>query len=308
MLRKRFFVLTVVAITTLLLATACIDDATDDPDRETGAPVGTGDGTPAGTFGTPTAEDGEGDDEDTVPGPEGTVVPEATVEPNDDEHSTPVSVAERTVTPDSDDVGPQGEPMFRSLDAQIEDLDNFTLTVTGQTAFQAVDDTEPIDVDLTYQQSSPDTYYMHNASGEFDAEIWSVDGEIWIQDEDGVQEATNGIPEEFDVTVYLTMLPEVDRISDAEHVGQEERDGRTTEHYTIPADEAIAYMPGLQDAAPEDAEGSLDIWVDEEEDLIVHMVTDIRWADADGNELAIDLEYTLSDIGETEEISPPESE
>ena len=317
--RNRFLIVSLLAIAMTILATACTGD---DDNRDPDAPSGTGSGTPVADFGTPTPEDGETDEgPDTVQEPDSSVVPQETGEPVGDDDGTPgtsglptpgaveteVSVGERTVTPDSEAVGPQGEQEFPDIRSNVPELDNFTLTITGEISIVDEQNDSPASVDLNYQQSAPNTFHLY-FDGDDDqvVEVWNIDEQMWIRQDGEVTEATEELSEGFDIASYLGMLPDLSTISNAEPTGEEEVQGRATNHYVIEAEDAIRSLPSMQNAEVNDAEGSIELWVDAEEEQVIRMVVDLQWTDANDSENYMDLEYQVTEIGETEEIQLPE--
>jgi hypothetical protein len=322
--RHRLTLFSILSILILVVAVACTDD---DDDRDPGAPAGTGEGTPSADFGVPTP------DPDATPDPEETpehyfggaerepgerLTPEAA--PPDPDATPPLPapetpidepLAERTVTPDTDVVGPEEEGIFPDVRAEGLPFDNYTMTITGEINVTPtdVDENGPATIDLRYEQAAPDSFYlMFDGDDEFVVETWRDGDQLWVRDpdEDVVMENTDELAADFDISVYLTMLPEIDRITDAEEVGQEEIDGRTTTQYTIPAAEAVQYMPGMQDIDFHDAEGSMDIWLAEDENAVMRMTVDLTWMDANDNENSVEIEYEITDIDETADIEVPE--
>lgn len=315
---NRVFILSLIAVAMMIIATACTGD---DDDREPGARSGTGSGTQVADFTTPTPEEGEDEQDESVPGPDKTVVPDATVPPAgaDDgtpstsglpapeSTGTPAPIAERTVTPDAEGVGPQGELAFPDVRSGVPDLENFTLSITGEINIVEQQEGSPASVDLNYEQSAPDTFYLfYDGDDEFVVEVWSVGDQMWITEEGEITEATDDIANQFDVGAYMSMLPEINRITDAEQAGEEEIEGYTATHYVIPAEDAISTLPGMQDAEVNNAEGSIDVWIVEDEELILRMLVDLQWTGADDSENSMNLEYQVTNVGETEEVQPPQ--
>jgi hypothetical protein len=321
-IRNNIRIVALIAAAMLMIATACTDDSDRDPD----APAGTGAGTPSADFGTPSPEPGEEEEEggDEVQGTSATVETEVTVPPSDTDDGTPgtsnlpspqstgtpVQVAERTVTPDSEAVGPQGQAIFPDIRSNVPDLENFTLTITGEIDITEQQDDSATQVNLDYSRSAPDTFYLFfegdTQEDDIPLETWQIGDQFWIREEGEINEASEGIADGFDISSYLSMLPDVSRISDAEHIGEEEVEGRTVQHYEIPADEAVGVLPGMEDADVSDAEGAIEVWVAEDEQIILRMVVDLQWTGANDEENSMDLEYQVTDIGETEDIQPPQ--
>lgn len=315
--RVRHALTLLLAVALLIFAVAC----TDDPDREPDVPAGTGDGTPVADFLTPTPN-GEEQDEDAAPGPDVTIVPEATVPPADADDGTPSTsdlpapegtgtpapVAERTVTPDAEAVGPQGELLWPDLSVEAPDLENYTMTITGEIRMADAAGRTDSPIELTYQRSAQDTFYMlYEGDDDFTVETWRIGEQFWIREDDEVNEVGEEMADAFDVNAYLTMLPQIGEVSEAEMVGEEDIAGRTATHYEIPAEEAISVMTGARDAGVHDADGRVEVWIDEEENVILRMVVDLQWSDDADNDNLVDLEYTISDIGETEDVQPPDA-
>ena len=300
------------AVVVLLLGLLIAGASCDSDDREPGAPAGTGDGTPVADFTEPTPGGEADEDEDvesnaTVPpasADDGT--PSTSGLPAPDAEGTPATVAERTVTPDSDAVGPQGEGMFPEVGQVTTALENFTLTIAG-THDIGTANTDATGIDLLYQQSAPEVFYiLVDGDDQFDVEAWQMDDQLLFRDGEEISEAPPEVAEEFDIGSYLSTLPEVERIPDAEEVGNEDVAGLETTHYSVPADEALQYMPGMDDADVGDTEGSIEIWYAEEDDIVARIVVDLTWTNADDSDGSTNLEYVLADISSTADVQPPQ--
>lgn len=294
----------------MLLAAACSDD--DDIVAEPDVPAGTGSGTPEQDVPEGTvAEQGtsviseETEAADETPGEE--------LQPPDPE-STSLPLADRTVTPDDPGVGPQDEGMFPDIRAAAPELENYTLTITGEIDSAAAGDDESSMIDLDYKQSDPETFHLSfdgrnvaDGEGENVVEAWQVDNQMWIRDEGQVEEAPDEFAGSFDISSYLSMLPEIERISDAEEVGQEDVNGRTTTRYSVSGSEAVDYLPDTLAADVDEGEGTIDVWVDDEDGVVLRMTADLTWSSAEGDESTYQVQYEVTAIGETDEITVPTS-
>lgn len=303
--RMSLFSLMVIAI--LIVAVGCERDGNDPP-------AGLGSGTP----------DHEVEQETSVPAvnsdeTSGTVVPQVTEEseaadetpgeeglPPPNPEGTQLPLADRTVTPDSGAVGPQGEALFPDVDVVEPNFENYTLTVTGDVPATEDEETGDTAIDLMYEQSAPDTFHLlFDGADEFAVEAWQISDQMWIRNEGGtVEEATEDLAEAYSVSSYLTMLPEVNKVSEAEEIGEEEIDGRAVTHYSIPADEAIRNLPAAENGEAEEPEGSVEVWIDDEQNVI-RMTVDLTWMDAGQNEQAMQLDYDVTAIDATEDVEAP---
>jgi hypothetical protein len=233
-----------------------------------------------------------------TPDGEGLPEPQAT--------TSPLALAERTVTPGDSATGPDGD-IFPDIRTQGPDLDNYTLTLVGEivSTEEATQD-QPTNVDLTFEQSDSETFHLlFDAADQFVVEVWSVEDQMWIREEEGINEASDEFADAFDIGVYLSILPEIEGISDAEETGEEEIEGRTTTHYTVPAESAVRYLPSADESQIQDPQGSIEIWLDETSNTVLRLIVDLTWMDAEGGENSNQSEYNVTSIGETEENEIP---
>lgn len=197
--------------------------------------------------------------------------------------------------------------MFPAVGEVTTVLENFTLRITGTVNIGTEGADSRSELELDYQQSEQNTFYMRIVDDEeSDFEVWHVDGQLMQRGEDGISEGTPEFADDVDVHSYLSVLPEVERISDAEEVGSEDVAGLSTTRYSVPADDALQYMPGMQDVDTSDAEGFIEIWHAEEEAIGARIVVDLTWTNADDSEGTADMEYVLTNIGTTADVELPQ--
>ncbi|MBA2452289.1 MAG: hypothetical protein H0V47_03915 [Chloroflexia bacterium] len=345
MLRTRRLLLFAVMALILPLAVACAggddEDATATPDVPSAAvtsdpdPVTTPDMdttpdvdmTTPGADGTPdSAMTGTPDsdvtpDADTTGTPDSIGTPDTTGTPDADTTGTPD--ADMTGTPDADmtgtpsvdstpGVGGTVDDPFAELGDLQADVPNFTLDFTGR--FENVpDDTGEIfsaDLEMMLMQSEPDIYhltFMTTGDEAIELEVWSLADATYIAESGGTPvELPGGMAAEFAPANLLVIVPPVEALLVAEEVGQEDVNGRSTTHYRVDAEDAAVIL------APEgteinDAEGDMDIWIDDELGIVLQMTADVTWTNADDTDAEVTIDYMVSDVGDTDDIEAPSS-
>ncbi len=325
----RYMFPALIVILALVVMVACVDR-----ERDPDAPSGTGPGTPFSEFRTPSPAptvassptptpqlpvdyglEGKprvGGDPGT-PGarltplvtPEGTfTLPEDVEDPEPQGTGTLQPPTRVAGTPGVATPGPAGGGLFPSVRAQLPNLENYTLTFDGEFSYNAEMEVEASKMSLRYEQSAPGTFHLLSTNSVV-VEIWSVNGTMWIRDSEGIKEAPEGFAESFDVTTYLTHLPQIERLSRAEEVGEEVIEGRTTTHYRVSAEDAVQVLPYVDPIRVKGPDGSMDIWLDEADQLVLRMIVDLTWVEVQEDESYSRSTYNISAIGETEDIEPP---
>lgn len=294
-------------------ADSTADTGTTTPDT-TGTPDGTGtpdaDGTPDGT-GTPDADgtpDGTGTpDADSTP--DGTGTPDADMTPDTTGTPDTGSTPETTGTPDDS----TGQGMFGDVTQIADEVDNFTLDLTTNVSNlpDGMGVVNSADATVALAQSEPQVYHlMMDASGDqpFQLEIWSLPDAVYIAEDgdDPIQlppeMATLYTPGE----VLMMVVPPVELLQTADEAGQEEIDGRTATRYDVDAETAMAMLMAQgQMSGVTNPQGEMQIWVDEELDVVIQMMVDITFENEDGTEGSIMIDLQVTDIDETTDIESP---
>ena len=278
---------------------------------------------------TPDADMAGTPDSEETPGVDTTSTPDSDETPDADMAGTPD--VDMTGTPDADmagtpDAGMTGTPSmdstpgvggivedpFADLGDLQGDVPNFTLDFTG--SFENVpDDTGEVfsaDLEMMLTQSEPDVYhlsFMTTGDDAIDVEVWSLADATYIAESgDDPVELPGDMASEFAPTNLLVIVPPVETLAVAEEVGQEDVNGRSATHYRVEAEDAAVIL------APEgteinDAEGDMDIWIDDELGIVLQMRSDVTWTNADDTDAAVTIDYMISDVGETDDIEAPVS-
>lgn len=297
-----------------------VTDVAETPDvdiSETGddeTPTAESDTTPE-TEMTSTPESEETPDADMTGTPESDETPDAdmTGTPDTDMDSTPDTDA--TGTPDVDSTPGTGDMVddpFEDVGELQSDVPNFTLDFTG--SFENVpDDTGEIfsaDIDMMLMQSEPDIYQLSFTTTGDDAvelEVWSLADSTFIAESGGMPvELPAGIASEFAPTNALVVVPPVATLAVAEEVGADEVDGRDATQYRVEAEDAAVIL-APQGAEINDPEGEMEIWIDDELGVVLQMVADVTWTNEDDTEAMVVIDYTVSDVGETDDIEAPDA-
>jgi hypothetical protein len=323
MLRTRRLLLFAVMALILPLGVACAggddEDATATPDVPSAAVTSDPDPvtTPDVDMTTP--------DADGTPDSAMTGTSDSDVTPDADTTGTPDSIGtpDTTGTPDADTIGTPSvdstpgvggtvDDPFAELGDLQADVPNFTLDFTGH--FENVpDDTGEIfsaDLEMMLMQSEPDIYHLTfitTGDEAIELEVWSLADATYIAESgDTPVELPGGMAAEFAPANLLIIVPPVEALLVAEEVGQEDVNGRSTTHYRVDAEDAAVIL------APEgteinDAEGDMDIWIDDELGIVLQMTADVTWTNADDTDAEVTIDYMVSDVGDTDDIEAPSS-
>lgn len=328
---RRLLLLAAMALV-LPLAVACSgggDD--DDPTATTEAPGAVATSADATTQDSDTtattAESDSTPDTDTADTPETDTTPDTDAAGTPDADSTPDSDGDSTPdtgetpdpasmeTPDADTTPGSGgmvdDPFADVADVQT-DVPNFTLDFTG--TFENVpDDTGEIfsaDLDMLLTQSEPDVYhlsFMTTGDDAIEIEVWSLPDATFIAESGAAPvELPGGFASEFAPSNVLVIVPPVDTLAAAEEVGPDEINGRDATHYRVDA-EAAALILATQGVEINDPEGEMEIWLDDELGFMLQMIADVTWTNDDDTEAAVTIDYSVSDVGETDDVEAPTS-
>lgn len=296
-----------------VVATATVEEATEDtesdvtPESET---TPTAEAT-ADMDTTSTAEADTTPESDMTPETDGTETadgtapadsdstPEATADTTPDAMSTP----DGTGTPDTD--APMGE-----IGELTTEVSNFTLNFNGD--FDNVpDDTGAYftaTMEMFLQQTSQDIYHLRFVTTGDEAaelEMWSLEDATYIAESGGEPiPLPPGTAGQVAPTDTLMIVPPIGTLENAEEVGEEEVDGRTATHYSVAPEDAATILVS-QNVEVSNPEGEMDVWIDEELDIVLRMTSNVTFENADGSEGAVQIDYEVTDIDATEEIEAP---
>lgn len=257
---------------------------------------------------------GDDDDDDAsptadAPAPTATVEPSATEtpEPSPTSTATPEPTPTATITPTPTNTPPPSPtPLpevanpFENLTQPDEVLENFTLSYRGEfgTPDGGVDS-----IEIEIEQSSPSRYHLRTGAG---VEIWVIDDQTYFRNPDGsvfpIQSAIDPIL--ISPAAYLIQIPDPQSVPAALEVGREDVEGRPATRYSVDANEIELFgLSGEQ--AVEDAEGRIEVWIDEELGFISRLRVDVTWVDENGEERDARSRLLVSNVGATPEIQPP---
>jgi hypothetical protein len=241
--------------------------------------------------------------ETTAPDDEPTPTAEAAESPTAAD-STPTNEVEATPSEESDPLG--------ELDEASVVLENFTLSST--TSFESEDGVNSSIYEIMVEQSAPDEQHIvihiddAVTDSVTDIEYWWLGDQAWMSSDgsEPLEMPADG-GSMFESSLFL-IVPDMEGVEDVEDLGGETIDGRETTHYRIDASQ----IPNLSDEMAEDGtgfndpEGTVDIWVDDEENFIVQMTYDIEWTDDAGVRWhAVVERYVITQIGTTPDVQPP---
>jgi hypothetical protein len=260
---------------------------------------------PAGPTATPTTVPVD----DVEPAPTLTTVPEATSTPEPTATpvasptpvpptATPTIVPSPTPTP----LPTVDEPFDESINV-VEVVSNFTLTHSAR--FEGEDGQDET-VDLLIVQSSPEMYHLRVSSSGQQTEAWRTGDAIYVLGPGGAIVELPGLVDQnlYAPSSFLFLAPSLDQIAIAT-VLDERSDvgGREATHYEVDPAEAQAFGPTELETA-ENVEGTFDVWVDNELNIILRISADVSW-EISGNQQSMQMEFLISEIGKTPEVQPP---
>ena len=245
--------------------------------------------------------------------PESAGTPDMDSTPDADTTPDTDATPDTATTPDSDSTPGTGMTgPFGELDDLTADVPNFSLEFMAQ--FENVpDDTGSLfsaDLDMMLAQSEPDVYHLQlTTTGDeaLDVEVWSLPDATYLSESgDSAVELPAGLASEFAPTEALTVMPPVELLQNAEEVGEDEVNGRTATEYRVDAEDALMILMAQgQDVNVSNPEGEMNIWVDEELNVVIQMTADVTFEHEDGEEGSIVIDYMVTDIDETEDIEAP---
>lgn len=303
-----------------VVATATVADVTDNDDADPTPETGTTPESEATAEADTTATTADTTPEtDMTPDATGTVddtnstdgtatadtdsTPDATMDSTPDTTPDAASTPDGMGTPDTD--GPMGG--ISDLTAEVS---NFTLNFTGD--FENVpDDTGAFftaGMEMFLEQTDQETYHLRFVTTGDEAaelEMWSLEDATYIAEAGGEPiPLPAGTAGQVAPTEALMVVPPVETLENAEEVGEDEVDGRTATHYRVDPEEAATILVS-QNVEISNPQGDMDIWIDEELEIVLRMTADITFENTDGSEGAVQTDYEVTSIDETEEIEAP---
>jgi hypothetical protein len=297
---RRFLLVTLLAgLTALLAACGGGSDADSDADDNVVETV-----SPAGPTSTPTEEV-----EDVEPTPTLTLPPDetATPEPTATVAASPTPVpptATPTIVP-----SPTASPLptvdepFGEAISVVDIVSNFTLTYSAR--FDGGDGQDE-SVDLLIEQSSPDAYHLRVSSSGQQTEAWRAGDAIYVLGPGGAIVELPGLVDQnlYAPSSFLFLVPSLDQVGiatvldDRADVG-----GREATHYELDPAAAQAFGPSELKTA-DNVDGTFEVWVDNQLNMILRISADITWDDA-GARQSMQMEFLISEIDSTPEVHPP---
>lgn len=188
-----------------------------------------------------------------------------------------------------------------------EELPNYTLTMRFEMS-GIPDEPEDFRLDMEVQQSATDNYHMRVDSDDGVVEIWVVDDVTYLAEGDGEITSIPGTDMGlFSPSMFLATVPPLDEELAATRVGEETVSGRETTRYRIEAANYLALSELFApDATPEDAEGELNVWIDNELNIMIRQEGDVTWTNVDGTTGRFFQDFLISDIGSTPRVEAPQ--
>ena len=236
--------------------------------------------------------------------PEMTSTPEATVT------STPSPTPEPPTPTPTNTPTPTATPLptvqapFDTIRPVGEALTNFTLDYSAR--FDGVDD-EDGTVDLRIEQARADSYHLQVATGGQQTEAWRVNEVIYVLGSGGVVVELPGLVDQnlYAPVSFLALAPDLGMIESATVLGKNvDVAGRSTTHYQIDPAAASAFRPS-QSEVGEDVEGTFEVWVDNELNIVIQMDVAVSWTGSAGETQTIGIDYLVTGIDSTLEAQPP---
>lgn len=283
----------------LVLFAACIGGDSDDPEptstpetEATSAPSGP---TPSdGATPTGEAEPTATSEPTSTPEPTPTITPTATPAP-------PTATPTNTPTPTPTPLPTEDDPAKDSLPVD-QVTSNFTLHYNVQFTGGESDTA----IELAVEQHDADSYHIRVQNTGQQTEAWRVGETTWVAGPNGAIVELPGLvdPNLYAPSSFLFLIPDL-RESGTATVIDEDADveGRSATRYEVDPSVADRYWP-QQGNPPGEAEGTFEIWIDNELNLIVRAEADIQWPSG-SNSPRMEMSYLITRIDSTPEVQPP---
>lgn len=285
----------------LVLFAACIGGDNDDsdttsvPDTEaTSAPSGP---TPADDA-TPT-EDAE-PTATSEPEPTSTPEPTATISPTATP-APPTATPTNTPTPTATPLPTVDDPAKDSLP-----VDQVTSNFTLHYNVQFTGGESETAIELAVAQHDADSYHIRVQNTGQQTEAWRVGETTWVAGPNGAIVELPGLvdPNLYAPSSFLFLIPDLRESGSATVIDENaEVEGRSATRYEVDPSVADRFWP-QQGNPPGDAEGTFEIWIDNELNLIVRAEADIEWPSG-SNSPRMEMSYLITQIDSTPEVQPP---
>jgi hypothetical protein len=217
--------------------------------------------------------------------------------------TTPTAAALATATPDLSDPFADVE----MLDPEL--LPNFTLEF--ELEMSGIPEAEEEDMGrlaLEIRQSAIDNYHMRFDAGDVIVETWLVDGTTYLRQEDGtILSIPGGETGMFSPSMFLTVMPTLDPELRAARMGEESVSGRQATHFRITGADYLGLSEIFgEDPVPSDITGDVNVWIDNELNIMLRQDANLAWTNADGTRGTFVSNYLISDIGSTGRVDAPQ--
>jgi hypothetical protein len=185
-------------------------------------------------------------------------------------------------------------------------LTNFTLA-TSYSA-NGMPGNPNANVELNVQQNSPTNYHVRVVNDGAPIESWAVNDARYLLQESGIVQLPANIDSQlFAPAVFMHSTPLPGPGDSARRVGSFVVDGRAATLYRMDPQDA-ARMAASDDAfvdSMRDATGALDVWIDDELQVVLQISGAVAWTNGDGTPGGIRYTYLLSAIGTTPAVTAP---
>ena len=184
-------------------------------------------------------------------------------------------------------------------------LTNFSLSM--ETELRGVPGQSDFVTSLLILQAAPDRYYLRSTTGGASIESWLVDGTTYLTQADG---SVAQLPEGSDTALFSPALlvqtvPTVSGETLGVSLGVEEVGGRQATRYRVDGEDLLASAGWLPGDSATDVEGQLEIWIDNELNIILRQESDVRWENTDGSTGSFTGRYEVTNVSTTEPVTAP---
>lgn len=184
---------------------------------------------------------------------------------------------------------------------------NFTLTTDLQ--LRGVPGQADFVMSLLILQAAPNHYYLRSTTGDSGIESWLVDGTTYLTQADG---SVAQLPEGSDTALFspallVQTIPVISGETIGIVVGIEDVNGRQTTHHQIEGEDLLSSTVWLPGNEATNVKGTLDIWIDNETQLVIRRVADVSWRNSDRSEGSFVSAFDLTNITTTEPVTAPGS-
>lgn len=242
------------------------------------------------------------------------VEPTATEEPSATSTPEPSPTATLTPTPALPTATPTNTPTPTptplptvenpAKDAQPVDrvTANFSLTYSVQFTGSEHD----TDIRLEVSQHNADSYHIRVENSGQHTEAWRVGDVTWVAGPNGAIVELPGLvdPNLYAPSSFLFLIPDLRQLGSATVLDENaEVEGRPATHYEVDPAAGNFFWP-QQSEPPGEPEGTFELWIDHELNLIVRAEADVKWGTA-ANAPRMVMSYLISQLNSTPEVQPP---